>query len=227
MTNSLLTSLFNQYYSDKGNQVGPKHNYAEFYEKYLLNKREEQLLILEIGICGGKSLNAWYEYFPNAVIIGLDIDDKSEFNNDRIFTFKLDQSDISHLENFTKECVEKGYEFDIILDDGSHHMFDQQVTLGYLFPLLKSNGLYFIEDLHTSLADPNYPLYGKPLDIHINRSNTTLFYLMESLNSVYLTKEQNQYLQNNILTVDIHNYFNPNQESQYKFRSITSVLIKK
>jgi hypothetical protein len=106
-------------------------------------------------------------------------------------------------------------------------MFDQQVTLGYLFPLLKSNGLYFIEDLHTSLADPNYPLYGKPLDIHINRSNTTLFYLMESLNSIYLTKEQNQYLQNNILTIDIHNYFNPNQESQYKFRSITSVLVKK
>jgi hypothetical protein len=227
MNNNLLTSLFNKYYSDKGDQIGPKHNYSEFYEKYLFNKREEQLLILEIGICGGKSLKAWYEYFPNAIIIGLDIDDKSEFNNDRIFTFKLDQSNTSELQNFANECIDKGYKFDIILDDGSHHMFDQQVTLSYLFPHLKSGGLYFIEDLHTSLADPGYPLYGKSLDIQANRSNTTLFYLMESLNSVYLNKEQNQYLQNNILTIDIHNYFNPNQESQYKFRSITSVLVKK
>ena len=227
MKTSTLTALFNKYLSDKGDEIGPKHNYAEFYEKYLSTRTEDPLLILEIGICRGKSLKAWYEYLPNATIIGLDIDDKSEFNNDRIFTFKLDQSNPSELLHFVNECAENGYKFDIILDDGSHHMQDQQISLGYLFTTLKSGGVYFVEDLHTSLADPGYPLYGKSLDIHPHRSNTTLYYLMESLSSEYLTTEQNKYLQENILTIDIHNYFNVNQEPQYKYRSITSALTKR
>jgi hypothetical protein len=50
---------------------------------------------------------------------------------------------------------------------------------------------------------------------------------MESLNSVYLNDEQNDYLNKNIETIDIHNRFNPKQELQYKGRSITSSIIKK
>ena len=29
------------------------------------------------------------------------------------------------------------------------NMYDQQITLGYFFPILKSKGIYFLEDLHT------------------------------------------------------------------------------
>lgn len=50
---------------------------------------------------------------------------------------------------------------------------------------------------------------------------------MESLKSVYLTDEQNKYLNDNIETIDIHNRFNPKQEPQFKKRSITSSIIKK
>jgi hypothetical protein len=106
-------------------------------------------------------------------------------------------------------------------------MYDQQVTLSYLFPLLKSKGTYIIEDLHTSLADNGFVLYGKPLEIQENRKNTTLYYLAESLNSSYLTQEQNQYLNDNIDTITINNRFNPYQEASYKKRSITSAIIKK
>ena len=70
-------------------------------------------------------------------------------------------------------------------------------------------------------------MYGKYLDIQENRKNTTLFYLAESLNSVYLTPEQNNYLNDNIDTIDIHNRFNKRQEPCFKFRSITSAIIKK
>jgi hypothetical protein len=223
----MLNEIFNEYLTDKGDQHGVKHAYANFYEKYLHNKRESTELILEIGICGGKSLKAWEKYFSTAHIIALDIHDKSQFNNERIHTFTLDQSDEKQLQHFVKECQENGYEFDSILDDGSHHMLDQQISFGYLFPLLKSGGVYFIEDLHTSLADPNTSLYWKPLDIQENRKNTTLFWLMESFNSIYLSDEQNQYAQENIHIIDIHNTFNPNQEAQYKYRSITSAIIKK
>ena len=224
---NLLETIFNKYRSDKGTEIGPRHSYSEFYLKYLEKIRLEELLILEIGLCDGKSLRSWYEYFPNSIIIGLDIDDKTSLNNDRVFTFKLDQSNPDQLSNFVNECKEKGYEFDIILDDGSHHMLDQQITLGYLFPILKPRGMYFIEDLHTSLADNKFFLYGKNLDIQENRKNTTLYYLMESLNSIYLTQEQNQYLQQNIDYIEIHNKFNPYQEPQFKFRSITSLITKR
>jgi hypothetical protein len=115
----------------------------------------------------------------------------------------------------------------MILDDGSHHMLDQQITLGYLFPLLKSGGMFFIEDLHTSLADNGFPLYGRALDIQENRKNTTLYYLMESFDSMYLTQEQNYYLHQNIDYIEIHNKFNQYQESQFKYRSITSLIKKK
>lgn len=222
-----LNELFNKHKSDKGDSITVRHNYAVFYENFLKNKREETQLILEIGICGGKSLKAWEEYFPNTTIIGLDIDNKTMYNNDRTHTFMLDQSDEEQLKKFVEECNKENYQFDLIIDDGSHQMYDQQITLGYLFPLLKSGGVYFLEDLHTSLADNGFYLYGKPLEIHENRSNTTLYYLMESLHSIYLTKEQNEYLINNINTIDIHNQFNPHQEYQFKHRSITSAITKK
>tara|TARA_R110000822_G_scaffold39233_4_gene107952 strand:+ start:2007 stop:2678 length:672 start_codon:yes stop_codon:yes gene_type:complete len=223
----MLNELFNKYGSDKGDIHGPQHKYAKFYESFLSHKRENIELILEIGICGGKSLKTWSDYFPNSNIIGLDIDDKSIYNNERVFTFKLDQSDEDQLKHFVSECVRREYKFDMILDDGSHHMLDQQITLGHLFPLLKSGGIYILEDLHTSLADSGFGLYGKHLDIQESRKNTTLYYLMESLNSIYLTEEKNQYLQQNIDTIDVHNQFNPYQEPQFKHRSITSTITKK
>jgi hypothetical protein len=103
-----LEKLFNKYKSDKGTEIGPRHSYAGFYEKYLEPIKNDKLLILEIGLCDGKSLKTWYEYLPNSIVIGLDIDDKLEHNNDRVFTFKLDQSNHGQLENFVKECKNKG-----------------------------------------------------------------------------------------------------------------------
>ena len=212
---------------DKGTIHNGCHSYTYFYDKLFTPLRDKPILMLEIGVCGGGSLKMWYEYFPKATIIGLDINDESELSNDRTYVFQLDQSNPKELENFVEQCRLNNYTFDIIIDDGSHHMRDQQITLGHLFPLLKSKGIYVIVDLHTSLVDNGYPLYGKQLDIQENRKNTTLFYLMESLGSPYLNGEQNDYLNDNIETIDIHNRFNSKQEPQFKFRSITSAIIKK
>jgi hypothetical protein len=212
---------------DKGTLRNAGHSYTYFYDKLFSPLRDKPILMLEIGVSGGGSLKMWYEYFPNATIIALDINDEKELSNDRVYVYQLDQSNETELVNFVNQCNKNKYEFDIIIDDGSHHMYDQQITLGYLFPVLKSKGIYIIEDLHTSLADNGYPLYGKYLNIQENRKNTTLFYLMESLNSIYLNAGQNEYLNNNIETVDIHNRFNPKQEAQYKGRSITSSIIKR
>lgn len=39
---------------------------------------------------------------------------------------------------------------DVVLDDGSHRMAHIKKSLEALFPVLSMNGLYMIEDLHTS-----------------------------------------------------------------------------
>ena len=44
--NNKLETLFNKYKSDKGTEIGPKHSYADFYEKYLESIKTNELLIL-------------------------------------------------------------------------------------------------------------------------------------------------------------------------------------
>jgi hypothetical protein len=134
--------LANKYGSDKGTVYGDKHNFTEIYEKYFKPFKNKTINILEIGVNDGSSLNMWYEYFPNAKIYGLDIDDKSIYSNDRVECGIIDQSKKEHLEEYVKNT---DLSFDIIIDDGSHHMSDQQLTFGFLFPLLKSDGVYIIE----------------------------------------------------------------------------------
>jgi hypothetical protein len=234
-----LADLIDFYGSDK-NVSKYTDSYSHFFEPIRNNKMN----VLEIGLGTivpgakssmhdwrtayvsdykpGASLRVWQEYFPNANVYGGDIQPDTQFTDERIKTFLFNSQNGTDCNTSLKDLT-----FDIIIDDGSHHMPDQQITLGYLFPLLKSKGIYIIEDLHTSLADNGYPLYGKSLEIQENRKNTTLFYLAESLNSMYLTKDQNQYLEDNIELINIHNRFNSYQEPQYKKRSITSAIIKK
>ena len=50
--------------------------------------------------------------------------------------------------------------FDIIIDDGSHQISDQQITFGNFFHLLNSSGLYVIEDIY---PQHNYPEEFKSL----------------------------------------------------------------
>jgi hypothetical protein len=41
-----------------------------------------------------------------------------------------------------------GYDFDLIIDDGSHNPDDQILTAKMLMCLLKDDGFYIIEDVH-------------------------------------------------------------------------------
>jgi len=222
-----LTELFNKYNSDKGNKCGVCHDYGDFYEKYLsVLKNHDMIFGLEIGIFEGASLKVFEEYFTNVFMVGLDINDKSYLQTPNISTGILDQSNENSLKLFYDHCVQNDHYFDFILDDGSHHMKDQQITLGYLFPLLKSGGIYIMEDLHTSLADDGFILYGRPLETK-DYKKTTLSYLEDNVqHSYHMSEEQNKYIKNNIKDIIISNEINLNQQPQYKDKSITAILIK-
>ncbi|TIP03555.1 MAG: class I SAM-dependent methyltransferase, partial [Mesorhizobium sp.] len=78
-------------------------------------------------------------------MIGVDLTDFSQFNNERFKSFVCDQSKLEDLRSVAAK-LEPG-SLDVIIDDGSHASFDEQLTLREFFPLLAEGGWYFIEDL--------------------------------------------------------------------------------
>ncbi|WP_158923697.1 class I SAM-dependent methyltransferase [Acidisphaera sp. S103] len=123
------------------------HDYLRFYEQFLSPLREEKLNILEIGIFNGASLRMWEEYFSNSTVVGADINGLTRrFARDRVAVEILDQSNIEHL----TQLATKHGPFDIIIEDGAHLWEHQITSLRTLFPFIKDNGLYIVEDLQTN-----------------------------------------------------------------------------
>lgn len=205
------------------------HNYYDkVYEKYFSPIKNEVKLLCEIGIGGfwedvnwvnGNSLKVWRDYFLNSQILGLDIVKHTNIEGlDRINIDWIDQSK----KDLVIEYSSKLQNYDIILDDGSHNVYDQQITLAYFFKSLKSGGIYVLEDLHSSI-EVNIPektkLWGwgepgfiTPLELLENFQKDRIII------SDYLTEEEKNYLQENIASVEIF-HLAPT--------SITSIIVKK
>ena len=141
-----LDKIAKSFGTDKSSEI---HNYCEKYEKWLPFNRLEPLTILEIGVLQGHSLLTWREYFPNAKIVGIDInpDCKSIENpENNIFVEIGSQDDYSFLESV---CNKHG-KFDLILDDGSHINEHIIKSFQFLIDWVKPEGVYVVEDSITS-----------------------------------------------------------------------------
>ena len=79
----------------------------------------------------------------------------------RIAIEQGNQGDLAFLEQVNK----KHGPFDIIIDDGSHINADMKASFDYLFPLLKADGIYVIEDMHMCYWDDKIHNAGKPVFI--------------------------------------------------------------
>jgi len=154
----------------------------------------------------------WHDYFSQGMIFGLDNCGIEGFNitpesiksleNDRIKTFIGDQSDRGHLEEFIDKY---SGDFDIIIDDGLHFQQHQQVSLSFLFPYVKPNGVYVIEDL----CLPNRTKEGWGLKDFVNFSDNTTKILNDfkdtgKIVSPYMTKEEMNYLNQHIVGIKIN-----------------------
>jgi hypothetical protein len=111
-----LTNTANKYGTDKG---AKGNNYTEVYEYFFCPIKYKARKICEIGILKGASLKMFGDYFPNAVIYGIDIIDTFWLNSNTIKTFVADQANRKQLKGFIDMY---GDGFDIILDDGGHAM---------------------------------------------------------------------------------------------------------
>jgi hypothetical protein len=164
----LLSLLAIKHNTDKNPNA---HNFTPIYNNLLKSMINDKFNFLEIGVFYGSSIKMWNDYFNNAIIYGADTFKGKQgngryFNNpeyfynqwqlykntiyNRVELIKLDQSSIDELKNFVNYCKSNNIKFKVILDDASHLMRDQQITFYYLFQLLDDNGLFIIEDTHTS-----------------------------------------------------------------------------
>lgn len=143
----LLNDIGLKYDADKSSRF---HNYLDFYQEQLPDSNFDGRL-LEIGVMDGLSMKMWREYYPNAEIIGIDIkeDMPSYMHNEH---WQVPKSvKLLTLDGTNKADMEPLGMFDIIIDDGSHYMKDQQESFELLYyNQLKEDGLYVLEDLWTS-----------------------------------------------------------------------------
>lgn len=133
-------------------ELGRKHlpsklpgDYLRRYAPLLEPIRVSVTSVLEVGVEDGHSLRMWRDYFPNAVIHGVDIDPKAKSHEgERIRVWIGDSTNANQMEKVIREI---GSPIQLIIDDGSHHPFDQIATFKTLFPFLASHGHYFVEDV--------------------------------------------------------------------------------
>ena len=137
----------------KGTDKEGAHSYTQAYERHLERFRDLPITLLEIGVggyadarYGGASLRMWKDYFPAGRVIGLDIEDKRHFAQDRITILQGDQGDAAFLDDVAREHGP----FDIVIDDGSHQCRHVLASFAALFRHVREGGVYVIEDLQTS-----------------------------------------------------------------------------
>ena len=172
---STLLKYSNMNMTDKASYHALEHFYPSFLQ-YMLLKKEEDLHILEIGLSKGGSMVAWMDIFPKAHFYGIDWNLSTivpEVRNDpRLQLVQMSQSDSQVATTFP------GVEFDLIIDDASHGVEDQQSTFRMLKPRLSSIGRYVVEDVYPEHQYPqDFESQFELVDItHIkNRGDDRLF----------------------------------------------------
>ena len=141
----ILSAYFEK---NQGRLIHKWVHYFDVYERHFDRFRGKDVVILEIGVSQGGSLQMWKDYFGNkAIIYGIDIDPRCKaFEEENIQIFIGSQSDRVFLRD-VKKIIPK---VDILIDDGGHTMKQQITTFEEMFDHIKEDGVYVCEDLLTS-----------------------------------------------------------------------------
>ena len=174
-----LKALLDEHHSDKATP----HLYHPVYAAILMRaaRRHAHVRTLEIGMgtnntelpstmgtmthAGkwvtrpGASLRAFRDFLPRtARVHGADIDTKILFDEERIWTTKVDQLDPSSYGAMQREFVKRAgaatdgraaarYEYDLIIDDGLHSFVANLNSLLYAWAHLRPGGFFVSEDI--------------------------------------------------------------------------------
>lgn len=144
-------SLWTDFYDNTGKDIFKWVHYLPIYEAHFARYVNRPLKMLEIGCLHGGSLQMWKRYFgPHVHIVGIDINPAcADHAEDQIDVRIGSQDDTA----FLAKVVEEFGTFDIVLDDGSHVCEHQIISFKALYPHVKDDGIYVVEDLHTNYWD--------------------------------------------------------------------------
>jgi hypothetical protein len=149
-----LKELFDKHGSDKASV----QRYHLIYGK-ILKERGQVRGILEIGLgtCHtdvlshmgaqgqpGASLRAFREFLPNATVFGADVDRRILFQEERIQTYWVDQTDPAALRALSTRIPA---ELDLIIDDGLHAPNANLAVITFALKHVKVGGWIVIEDI--------------------------------------------------------------------------------
>ena len=117
----------------------------------------------------------WKKYFgKKAKIYGVDINPICKrFEEEQIKIFIGDQEDRGFLYQLHKEIGK----IDIVIDDGGHYSKQQIETFKGLFNYVAEDGIYLVEDLHTS--------YWPEYDGGLRRDGTFIEYAKEMIDQLH------------------------------------------
>ena len=176
------------------------HGYAKIYEKYLKDNKDRVLNIIELGSFYGNASAAFFFYFKNAKIYSADINpDMYLYSSERLKNFFTDTSSRSSIE---KNIINKDIKFDLIIEDASHMLKDQIISLFTLFRTLNSGGLFIVEEI-------DFP--EKREDMRENQDypdlKTILKKIMnkENFNSKYINENEKLFFLDNVETIKFYN----------------------
>ena len=205
-----LNFLFEYFNSDKGEKfinqyTHPSkrnnikimaHGYSKYYENIFFNFKDNKMNILEIGSFYGNASAALFFYFKNANIFGADINpDMFNYVSTRLKNFYVNSSSELSLQ---RDVLDKKIKFKIIIEDASHMLKDQIISLFSLFPILESGGYFIIEEL-------DFP--EKREDMRVNQDFPDLKSILtdvkngKNFNSKYVKDSQKKYFIENFDTI--------------------------
>ena len=194
------TSDLEKYYRNNSDRLIQKwDHYFDIYERHFSRFRDKEIVILEIGVSHGGSLQMWKDYFgPKAKLFAIDIDPRcKKFEEDNVEIFIGSQSD----RKFLKKIKDAIPQIDILIDDGGHTMKQQITSYEELFDHVKPEGVYLCEDLHTS--------YWQKWGGGYRRRNTFIEYsknFIDSLNAFH-SKQKRLKISNFTKSVDSVHYY--------------------
>jgi hypothetical protein len=145
-----------------GDRMSPHHHgygecYQEFLRPFISPIPPQQLTLVEVGILNGSGLAIWCDLFPNARIIGFDIDlsnfhanrqnliRKGAFRKNQPEVHSFDQLDAAKTQNVLRDIL-RSNRVDIVIDDGCHSKESVEIKFGQMQPYLANKFVYFIED---------------------------------------------------------------------------------
>ncbi|MBO3699737.1 class I SAM-dependent methyltransferase [Roseivirga sp. E12] len=142
-------SQLKKYFKNNDKRLIHKWNhYFDIYERHFSRFKNRPIVLLEIGVFHGGSLQMWKDYFGESVqVYGVDINPEcKKLEEDQVEIHIGSQTDRSFLRQLKKKIPP----VDILIDDGGHIMKQQKVTFEELFDHVKEDGIYLCEDTHSS-----------------------------------------------------------------------------